>query len=137
MIRAAAFLIVMLAMGASTCSSGSRGPATELLRMRSGDLTVVLLSDGGALAHDRDTVVVEFRLVSDDSLVDVGTVKASATMPMPGGSPMFGGLTLGPTAVPGRYEGTSNLGMAGTWLVAIEWEGPRGSGSTTLSPMVQ
>jgi hypothetical protein len=130
--------LVVLALVAMACgSSGGTGSLTELQKVQVGALDVVLLSDDGALGHDRDTFVVEFRSTPDGSLVDVGHVKTSATMPMPGMPPMFGDIALSPTPVAGRYAGTSQLGMAGTWRLAIDWDGPVGTGSATFSPMVQ
>ena len=98
---------------------------------------MVLLSERSAIAHDRDTFVLEFRSASDDSLVDVGQVTINATMPMPGSSPMFGDVTAEPASIPGRYTGTSDLSMAGTWQLTVDWKGDHGTGSARFSPMVQ
>jgi hypothetical protein len=118
-------------------SCGKVANLTELQRVKADDLDVVMLSPHDALRHGTDTFVIEFRSAAGGQLVDVGDVHASATMPMPGGSPMFGRMDVKRTAVAGRYEATAQFGMAGTWRSRIEWSGPRGSASVTFSGAVQ
>jgi Cu(I)/Ag(I) efflux system membrane protein CusA/SilA len=104
-------------------------------QIRSGDLTVVLLSPTGALHQGRNTFTIEFRSMSG-SLADVGTVRASANMTMPG-MVMSGGLEVTRTSVPGRYQATAEFGMAGAWQMAVEWDGPAGHGSVNFQGPVQ
>jgi hypothetical protein len=127
-------LILCLALVAAACGRPGT-PLTEIQRVRAGDLDVVLLSNDGALNHGKEMFTVEFR--RGDELVDVGPVKVAATMPMAGMAPMMGDIRLESTGVPGRYAGTSDLGMIGDWRVALQWNGPAGSGSVDLKPMVQ
>ena len=102
---------------------GGAAALTELQRVRSGGLDVVVLSPRGGLRHGKDDFVIEFRS-AEGSLVDVGDVRASASMPMPG-MPMFGSLAVQRTDVPGRYRAEGDFSMAGTWRLTIEWEGRR------------
>ena len=99
-----------------------RAPAGDVgavvTQVRSGDLTVVLLSPTGALHQGRNTFTIEFRS-ANGSLVDVGTVRASGNMPMPR-MPMSSGLQVRPTSVPGRYQATAEFGMAGAWQMTTE-----------------
>jgi hypothetical protein len=108
---------------------------TELQRVKSGQLDVVLLSSRDAIRHGHDSFVVEFRS-SDGGLVDVGEVKASATMPMPG-APMFGTLDVRKSAAAGRYDVDAKFDMAGTWRTTIQWAGSSTPGSVTFSGNVQ
>jgi hypothetical protein len=108
----------------------------ELAKVRSGDLDVVLLSAESAVSTGRDTLTLEFR-APDGRLVDVGTVRGHAMMPMAGASPMFGPVDVQPTDTPGRYLAASELTMAGDWRLTVEWTGPRGSGSASFSTQVQ
>ncbi len=101
-----------------------------------GDLNVVLLSPTGSLRQGRNAFTIEFRKRGTNTLVDVGTVRASANMPMPG-MVMSGGLQLAPTGAPGRYSATAEFGMAGAWQMAVEWDGPAGKGSITFEGGVQ
>jgi len=129
--------MVMLSVATAACGQDKTSdPAlTEIQRVKSGALEVVLLSPSQAITHGKDTFIIEFR--SGGNLTDVGTVKANATMPMAGMAPMFGKLALKPSGTPGRYEVESDLGMAGTWQINVEWQGPAGSGSTTLRGAVR
>ena len=112
----------------------TRGPAgsdqIELQRVRSGNLDVILLSDDGALTHPKDVVIIEFR--RGETLVDVGTVKGMATMPMAGLPAMMGSVFLEKGDVPGRYKAETDLSMSGGWQIKLEWDGPAGKGSASL-----
>ena len=125
------FAVVVLTLVAAAC----RGPAgdsdlIELQRTHAGDLDVVLLSDDGALTHGKDGLIVEFR--RGDTLVDVGTVKGVATMPMKGLAPMLGSVFLERGDAPGRYKAETDLSMSGGWELKIEWDGPAGKGIASL-----
>ena len=130
----AAGALVAAMVAAAGCGGGSAG-LTELQRVRSGGLDVVVLSPRGGLRHGKDDFVIEFRS-EDGSLVDVGAVRANASMPMPG-MPMFGSVTVQRADVPGRYRAEGDFGMAGTWRLNIEWDGPKGKGSVMFSGSVQ
>ena len=118
------------------CRRDDTTSLTELQRLRSGALEIVLLSSRDALRHGRDAFVLEFRSTSSGTPVDVGNVRASATMPMPGMA-MFGSVDVGRTSVTGRYAGSGQFEMAGTWRMTIDWEGPAGPGSVSFSIPVQ
>ena len=109
---------------------------TELERARSGQLEIVLLSSREAIRHGTDDFVIEFRSSPDGTLVDVGAVRGSASMPM-AGTPMLGSLDIAQTSVPGRYQARSDLAMAGTWRMTFEWSRSPDTGSVTFSKSVQ
>ena len=127
-------LAVVSGAVASGCGRGT-APLTPLQSVKSGPLEVVLLSDHDAIRHGKDTFVLEFKS-ADGNLVDVGSVRASATMPMPG-MPMFGSIDVQRTGVPGRYTAMSDFSMAGTWRLKVEWDGSAGRGSVGFSRTVQ
>ena len=108
---------------------------TTVQEVRAGDLRIVLLSPTGPLKQGRNSYTIEFRS-SDGALVDVGTVKASANMTMPG-MVMTGGTQIQRTPVAGRYEATGEFAMAGAWQMALEWDGPAGRGSVNFEGAVQ
>ncbi len=56
-------------------------------------------------------------------------------MPM-AGAPMLGSIEVKRTSVAGRYEAVTDLSMAGTWRITIEWRGPAGTGSVTFTASV-
>jgi len=135
-VKPAIVSVVTVALLSSACSGARSGGSDqiELQRARAGDLDVVLLSSDGSLSHDKDTFTIEFR--RGDDLVDVGTVKGAATMPMAGMSPMMGSVFLKPGDVPGRYTAETDLSMSGGWKLTIEWNGPAGRGMTTFQATV-
>jgi Cu(I)/Ag(I) efflux system membrane protein CusA/SilA len=109
---------------------------TVVQTIRAGELDIALLSPTGTLRQGRNSFTFEFRRTGSTTLVDAGSVRASANMPMPG-MVMSGGLQVTPTAVPGRYTATAEFGMAGAWQMAIEWNGPAGQGSVNFQGGVQ
>jgi hypothetical protein len=126
-----ACLVLLLTAG---CGRGTPAALIELQRIKSGTLDVVLLSSHDGLRHGRDAFVVEFR--SNGNLVDVGAVRAAASMPMPGAA-MFGGIDVQRTEVPGRYAATGQFDMAGTWRMTLAWDGAAGKGAVAFSGTVQ
>jgi hypothetical protein len=115
---------------------GSASKLMEAQRVRSGSLDVVLLSSDGAL-HQKAPFTMEFRSASDGTLIDVGAVRASANMPMPGMAPMLGSVEVRPADTPGRYTATASLDMAGGWRIALEWDGAAGRGAVNFTATVQ
>lgn len=108
---------------------------TELQRVKSGTVDVVLLSPRDGLRHGKDTFIIEFRSASGNP-VDVGTVRGSASMSM-AGTPMLGSIDVARTEVVGRYAATGEFSMAGTWRMTVQWDGPAGHGSVTFPGSVQ
>jgi Cu(I)/Ag(I) efflux system membrane protein CusA/SilA len=99
------------------------------------NLRISLLSSTGRLKQGRNVYAIEFRTPAG-TLVDVGNVRATANMPMPG-MVMPGGVQLQRTNVAGRYEATAAFGMAGAWQMSLEWDGPAGRGSVSFEGTVQ
>ena len=103
--------------------------------VRSGEIDVIVRSPTGTLRSGRTAFTVEFRATSG-ALVDVGTVRVAANMAMPG-MVMPGNAEVQPSGVPGRYAATAEFGMAGTWPITIDWDGPAGRGAVTFDGSVQ
>jgi Cu(I)/Ag(I) efflux system membrane protein CusA/SilA len=113
-----------------------QGPSgVPVQQVRADNLTIVLLSPTGTLHLGRNTFTIEFR-DANGSLVDAGMVRTSANMTMPGMA-MSGGIEVTPTSTPGRYQATAGFGMAGTWKMATEWNGPAGRGSVNFEGTVR
>jgi hypothetical protein len=135
--RAAWALLVTMVFAPTGCRRGTdTAHLTELQRVKSGTIDVVLLSPSDALHHGKDSFTIEFRSTSDGRLVDVGDVRGSATMPM-SGMPMFGAIDVKRTEVPGRYSADGQFDMAGTWRMTIQWQGPAEQGAVTFAGTVQ
>ncbi|HEX6463918.1 MAG TPA: CusA/CzcA family heavy metal efflux RND transporter, partial [Vicinamibacterales bacterium] len=117
-------------------TAGSATPAGQVVqRLTGGNLEIALLSQTGSLHQGRNAFTFEFR-TKDGRLVDVGTVRASGNMPMPG-MVMSSGLQVQRTPTAGRYDATAEFGMAGAWHMALEWDGPLGHGSINFEGAVQ
>ena len=135
MIRRASVLIAVVVSLAS-CRQAPQGAMKELQSVEAGGLDVVLLAPSDALQQGKSFAILEFRDGSGN-LVNVGAVKVSATMPMGSGPLMTGGTDVKPTPAPGRYEIATDFSMAGSWNLAVEWEGPKGRGSARLPGTVR
>jgi copper/silver efflux system protein len=119
-------------------TDGDRAAETQsgvVQTVRSGQMAIALLSRTGTLRSGRNTLTIEFRSPNGE-LLDVGTVRAAANMPMPG-MVMPGNVQVASGGVPGRYVATAEFGMAGAWQMSIEWSGPAGSGSVNFEGTVQ
>jgi hypothetical protein len=129
---------MLVAAGLLACgtSGGDAVALKELQRSRAGAVEVVLLAPGDTVAKGKGSFVLEFRQ-ADGSLVDAGLVRLNATMPMAGMSPMFASTDVQTTDMKGRYRVASDFGMAGTWRVSVDWEGPGGRGSVAFPATVQ
>jgi hypothetical protein len=104
--------------------------------VQSDNLVITLSSAGGGLRQGGNRFTIEFRSAATGELVDAGTVGLSASMAMPG-MLMTSPITIAPTGQTGVYDATGEFGMAGSWRMAIEWNGPAGRGSTTFEGNVQ
>jgi len=129
-----AWLLILALMLAACRGAGTT--LTEVQRLRSGMLDVVVLSPHEALKHGKDSLIIEFRSASGGNLVDVGDVRGSASMSM-SGTPMLGSIDVKRGDQPGRYAADTQLDMAGTWRLTLQWQGPAGQGTTSFSGSVQ
>lgn len=135
MTRRLSATILGLAVMTLAAACGGPGPLKELQTIKSGSIDVVILSARDVLKHGKDDFAIEFRSAGG-VLVDVGNVRATASMSM-SGTPMFGSVSVQRTDVPGRYRAEADFSMAGTWRLTVEWDGPAGKGSVAFSGSVQ
>ena len=133
-----AVLGILSALLLAACANADNASTLkEIQRAQAGMLDLVLLSDTGALKQGKDTFVLEFRNRADQRLVDVGAVKVNATMSMAGMAPMIGSTMVERTDTAGRYDVATDFGMAGSWRIGLEWDGPAGKGTASLQGRVQ
>ena len=130
--RRAWFLLLSLVL---VGCGGAGTKLNEIERVKAGMLDIVVLSPNAALKQ-KDSVTIEFRSSANGTLVDVGDVKGSASMSM-SGTPMLGSIDVKRGDQPGRYTAQTQLDMAGTWRLTLEWKGSNGEGSTSFSSSVQ
>ncbi|HET9468051.1 MAG TPA: CusA/CzcA family heavy metal efflux RND transporter [Vicinamibacterales bacterium] len=121
---------------AGTNRAPETSPADIVRTIRAGDIDVVVRAPNAVLRQGRNTIAIDFRSVSSGELVDAGTVRASGNMSMPG-MVMSSDIELRRSRTPGRYTGSASFGMAGTWQMSLEWDGPAGRGSTSFEGKVQ
>jgi hypothetical protein len=134
----AAILVVMVGFGVyqwGNWRSGKEGTGNVVQTVTSGDLRISLVSASGSLRQGRNAFDIEFR-DTGGKLVDVGIVKATAAMQMPGMA-MSGAVQVEPSGVAGRYHATADFGMAGMWSFTIEWAGGGRSGVVAFEGAVQ
>ena len=112
--------------------------ATEVVvtRVRAGNVVATLSNTSGTLRTDGNRLVLAFRSASTDGPVDVGTVQLAGSMAMPG-MLMQSPMAVVPTGRPGVYEVTGDLGMAGSWQMTLQWNGPAGQGSASFEGNVR
>ena len=111
-------------------------PANVLETVLSNDLVITLSSDTGQLRQGANTFRIEFRSSSANEPVDVGTVQLHGSMSMPG-MLMTSAIDIKPTGQAGVYEATGGFGMAGSWQMILDWNGPAGRGSAMFEGRVQ
>jgi hypothetical protein len=135
-----AVVAVVAALGSGWYWRQHRQPATAsgvvIRTIETNGVRVTLFSADGALHQGRNAFSIEFRKTVTAALIDVGNVRASAAMTMPGMA-MSGGLQVTATTQPGRYGVTGEFGMAGTWQLSVEWNGPAGAGRVAFEGAVQ
>ena len=135
MTRATTALLV-LTLAACTESRTSGPPLTEVRRARAGNVEAVLLVPTDELKPTRNYCTIEFRTVTDQRLVDVGTIGVRTSMTMEG-APMEGFVTEPKRLETGRYAVEMVLAMTGDWTITIDWMGPAGTGSVTFPSPVR
>ncbi len=135
---AAGLIAAALLLGGWWLWSRQAGPerGVVLETVRSGNLVITLFNPQGELRQGGNRVVIEFRSAATHQLVDVGAVRLGGSMTMPGMA-MASQTTITPAGQPGVYGATAEFGMAGTWQMALEWDGPAGRGSAAFEGRVQ
>ena len=131
----AALMVWQLSTKRATVDRSAGPQAGVVQTVQSGQMKIVLLSPTGTLpgwpehVHDRVPSPT-------GELLDAGTLRVAANMPMPG-MVMPGNVQVTSDGVPGRLTGTADFGMPGAWQMNIEWNGPAGKGSVNFEGAVQ
>jgi len=123
-VRTQALPLIALVWLVVGCSSAGTDLA-ELARVRSGTVDVVVLSSDPGLSQGRDEFTLAFLSADDGRPLDVSSVRVSPSMPM-AGMMMFGGAEVEPADGRGRFTVATDLDMAGSWRLSVEWGGPDG-----------
>jgi len=131
----ATLLIALLGIFALACGSGGDTAQADTSKaIKSGpagnNLTVTLASADGVLRNGKNTLTLKFADASGKA-VDVGAASLNFHMPH-GATSMNNPATLTTTGTPGVYSGAVNLEMGGEWQAQITYQGPAGTGKSTL-----
>jgi Cu(I)/Ag(I) efflux system membrane protein CusA/SilA len=123
-------------------ASSARAPSAEaaatgvLFASRSvNGMTVAFYHPKGRLQPDENDVLVEFRDAAGGRRVDVGRVRFDLDMNMPG-MVMHSGSTVTADREPGLYHVRVRADMGGDWVAQLHYDGPRGSGTLSLTVSV-
>ncbi len=113
--------------------SCSRQPTEfkPIQQQRTGDYTVTLLNETGALKQHTDHLRLEIRNASTNEPANVNNVQIQASMVMPGMGPMFGTLSTPKQAGTGQYDLNAEFGMAGQWNLVVTFD-PNGHAQFAL-----
>lgn len=121
---------------AAACTTGNAPAVKEVVSHRTGDLVISLLSASGDLAQGQNDFVIAFR-TSNNQPFDAGTVSVSASMAMPGMTPMTAPVELQPADKKGEYALKGDFAMSGAWRFEVRWDGPGGRGNTVFQSSVR
>ena len=108
--------LFVLAVAFFGCSTSDLKIVTS---QKTDNYKIVLLSQSGSIKEGAGQFYLEF-YDSGNQLVDVGTVRIRAEMPMPG-MPMVNEAKVETTDSPGRYIVEYIMTMSGTWTLNIQF----------------
>ena len=133
-------LVGVILIGAACSKPGSnsnisRGKVIKTSTV--GNLTATLSNSTGQLKLGDQEVLLDFT-DSSGKAVDVGAVSLNFHMAQMGPmSEMNDATTFTTTGTPGVYHGKVNIEVAGEWQGQLAYEGPAGSGKTTITVTVR
>jgi len=107
------------------------GNMKEIGKKEAAGYVITLSSDTGSLKQGANNLTLEFR--KGDQLADPGNVEVKPMMEMKGMGPMLANTKAIPSGIPGRYNITTDMSMAGPWKFMITFSG----GGTQFDLMTQ
>ena len=141
-VLAIAFLSIVALIIAAACSSKKASnvsiPSGKTIKsVTVGNLTATLSNNTGKLKPGDQELMLTFT-DSSGKPVDVGAVSLNFHMAQMGTmAEMNDATTFTTTGTPGVYRGKVNIEVAGEWQGQLAYEGPAGSGKTTLTVTAQ
>ncbi len=129
-------LVGVILIGAACSKTGSGGSVSRGKVIKTatvGNLTATLSNSTGQLKLGDQEVMLDFTDASGKP-VDVGAVSLNFHMAQMGPmSEMNDATSFTTTGTPGIYHGKVNIEVAGEWQGQLAYEGPAGSGKTTIT----
>lgn len=129
------FSLLFLSFIGLSIACGAGAPAGEqvIQSTKAGELNITLSSISGPLKHGEN----DLRLTFTDAAgkpVDVGAASLNFHMGAMGAmGEMNDRATLTTTETPGKYRAQVKLGMGGSWEAQIAYQGPQGTGKSTMN----
>ena len=108
--------LLMIPVAFFACSQGDLKVVTS---ETTNNYKIVILSQSGSITEGSGQFYLKFYDSGNNQLVDVGSVKVRAEMPMPG-MPMVNDARVKMTDM-GQYTVKYNLTMRGTWTLNIKF----------------
>ena len=133
-------LVGVILIGAACSKTGSSGNISRGKVIKTatvGNLTATLSNSTGQLKLGDQEVMLDFTDASGKP-VDVRAVSLNFHMAQMGPmSEMNDATSFTTTGTPGVYRGKVNIEVAGEWQGQLAYEGPAGSGKTTITVTVR
>ncbi len=133
-------LVGVILIGAACSKTGSSGNISRGKVIKTatvGNLTATLSNSTGQLKLGDQEVMLDFT-DSSGKPVDVGAVSLNFHMAQMGPmTEMNDATSFTTTGTPGVYRGKVNIEVAGEWQGQLAYEGPAGSGKTTITVTVR
>ena len=128
------FVIVAAILIAAGCKSGKMADAGKTIKSaQAGSLTVTLSSSTGELKNGDNDLMLTFADASG-KLVDVGAASLNFHMPAMGAMAVMNDqAALTTTNTPGMYHAKVTLEVGGTWEAQVKYQGPQGTGQTSMT----
>lgn len=116
-----------------SCRSAEPSGEKVIKSAKAGEMTVTLASSTGELRNGDNEVILTFADASGKP-VEVGAVSLNFHMPaMATMAEMNDHATLTTTETPGKYHARVRIEVAGTWEAQVNYQGPQGTGRTTMN----
>jgi len=129
--------IVLIGAACNKTGSSKVSRGTVIKTATVGNLTATLSNSTGQLKLGDQEVMLDFTDASGKP-VDVGAVSLNFHMAQMGPmSEMNDATSFITTGTPGVYHGKVNIEVAGEWQGQLAYEGPAGSGKTTITVTVR
>ncbi|MEZ5399450.1 MAG: FixH family protein [Bryobacteraceae bacterium] len=126
---------VVVALSLVACQSSAPAGTKEIVSQDAGGLKITLLNESGELTQGDNQFRMTFQTAGGQA-ADAGNVTVSCSMSMPGMPPMVAPLEAKPAGT-GEFAMNGTFSMSGAWTFEIRWDGPAGSGATTLNTSVR
>ena len=127
-------VIVAAILIAAGCKGGKTTEAGKTIKSaQAGSLTVTLSSSTGELKNGDNDLTLTFADASGKP-AEVGAASLNFHMPAMGSMAVMNDqATLTTTNTPGVYHAKVTLEVGGTWEAQVKYQGPQGTGQTSMT----